>query len=811
MLAVLLTGVWGSLDAAAASGPSPSDGAGNVSIRSDLSWSAGGPAPGTVYDLYLGTDYQDVYNRDESVYVGLLDETTYDPDSLVSGTVYYWAVDEIDPAYPDDPWFGPVWSFWTTHEGYYKDLFMDGGVSLTSRTVLPAADYLDLTMEYLATSDQDLQDRVIVGAPDDANGRLLYPDGQPRFRCIYVNGGSSIYHGASLGEAGLQRIRDFYYNGGSYTGSCAGSAISTIRVATSYSVTNRPEYFRLWPGRAHYTDLADSYTGMSIPPGSPLLDYYDFGGDNYVAHVRHNVGNYTIEGDPFFWSPQTEALATYAEPIEGADFSYQPFIGNVSTWAHKHDSGSGRLVVIGGHPESITYGDRRQLTAAIYQYALAGTGLPKVKAALQNAVTRYMDNNDYPGHERIGDKQFHHFTVVIPPGMSHLTISLDGDDVHDLDLFARKDDFAFRGKPGIIEAVNNTSSDEVITIDNPAAGLWYIGIKGYTTVKTSGRSWGQDYVGNLEVLDGMPYSISAFWDAPYGDLTVDGLVDIHDLVLLVDQYFLQSYAPDPDSPLMAHWKFDEVAGGFAYDSSGKGHTGLVACQPIWKPSTGRFDGALSCDEVDDFVRVIDFDYTNASHEFTVSFWFKIDNVAGSGYQYMFSHNDYNADNSLNIYFRESGINTNPESVSMRLRQDDGAYWHYTHTSPHADGDWHMYTLTVSATLGSVVYIDGTIASANPGFLAGSYDPASDIFIAGRANLDPDRHFGHYDPDDGLIDDVRLYDYALNASEITSLYSGSFAAPVHATDICRAYPLGDLNEDGRVDLLDFALIAEQWLK
>ena len=63
----------------------------------------------------------------------------------------------------------------------------------------------------------------------------------------------------------------------------------------------------------------------------------------------------------------------------------------------------------------------------------------------------------------------------------------------------------------------------------------------------------------------------------------------------------------------------------------------------------------------------------------------------------------------------------------------------------------------------------------------------------------------------ILDDVRLFIYALNASEIASLYSGSFAASVHTTDTCKAYPLGDLNENGKVDLLDFAIIAEQWLK
>ena len=792
--------------------PSPADRGGNVGINTNLTWSAGDLAAAqNGHDLYLGTNRQDVLNRHPSVHIGLQNQTTYDPTQLLSGATYYWAVDEVNPADPGSPWPGDLWSFWTTHEGYYKDLFMDGGVSLTSRTVLPAADYLGLKMEYLATSDQATQNTVMLSDINDDNGRLLYPDGQPRFRCIYLNGGSSTEHGASLGETGLQRIRDFYYNGGSYTGSCAGSVFASIRGTTSKFVTNRPEYIRIWPGRAHYSQLADSYTGMNIPPGSPLLDYYDFGGDNYIPHVRHNLGNYTIENDPFYWSPQTEALAAYAAPLETEDPDHQPLIGKVSVWAHKHDSQSGKLVVIGSHPESIAYGEQRQLTAAIYQYAMSETGLPDIKATLQNGVTRFMNDNQYPGHEKIGDKQYHHFTVIIPPGMSQLMISLDGDDVHDLDLFARPADFAFRGQPGIIEAVNNTSSDETLTIDNPTAGAWYIGVKGYTTVTTTLQSWGQDYSANLEVLNGMPYNITASWDAPRGDLTDNGQVDLQDLKILSDQYLLQSYTPNPISPLMAHWRFDEITGGAAYDSSGKGHTGLVANQPIWQPSAGRFDGALSFDEIDDFVRAIDFDYTNASYEFTLSFWFKIDDVAGTGYQYMFSHNDYDADNSLNVYLRESGIATDPECISLRLRLNDGAYWHAISPTSLADGDWHMVALTVSATLGSVLYIDANPVDSNPTFIAGLYNPPSDIYIAGRSSLAPARHFGNSNPNDGLIDDVRLYNVPLYPSEIASVHAGFLNAPLLPQTICDVYPLGDLNEDGKINLRDFAILALNWAK
>jgi hypothetical protein len=116
-------------------------------------------------------------------------------------------------------------------EGYYKDLFMDSGVELSSRKSLPAADALGLSMEYIAVGDSGevRQNRWLVSNPDvDDNGILLYPDGSPRFRMVYVNGGDSLGHGNSLGETGRQRIRDFFHGGGSYSGSCAGAFFSAL-------------------------------------------------------------------------------------------------------------------------------------------------------------------------------------------------------------------------------------------------------------------------------------------------------------------------------------------------------------------------------------------------------------------------------------------------------------------------------------------------------------------------------------------------------------------------------------------------------
>ncbi|MEC9004383.1 MAG: hypothetical protein VX644_13485, partial [Planctomycetota bacterium] len=75
--------------------------------------------------------------------------------------------------------------------GFYKDLFMSGGVRLSSRKSLPAAESLGLSYEYYAGKDEAKQNDLFSGSPTDTTGVLLYPVGQPGFRMLFVNGGSA--------------------------------------------------------------------------------------------------------------------------------------------------------------------------------------------------------------------------------------------------------------------------------------------------------------------------------------------------------------------------------------------------------------------------------------------------------------------------------------------------------------------------------------------------------------------------------------------------------------------------------------------
>ncbi|MBQ6073321.1 MAG: hypothetical protein IJK90_05365 [Bacteroidales bacterium] len=404
-------------------------------------------------------------------------------------------------------------------DGYYKDIFMDGGCSLNSYPDLPAADWLGLSLEQLSTAERLLmtsvdtlmQNYLLVGNPLDENGALLYPDGAPRFRVVYVNGGKALGHTKSLTAEGRERFRTYLKNGGSYLGTCAGAFMVAQGAVRDTGYVPRPEYLCTWPGWVVGTGLETSATGMTVEPGSPLLKYYDFGGDMQIDSVRHNGGCYAYmeENVP----AGTEVLLRYiGDTLKLKKCIHQ----KVSAWAWKESEQTGRIVAIGSHPERMVEGDRLELMAALIRYAIDGNGLPRLKGVLANGVAREMirstgDNN--PDFTRIGDRQYHHFAVDVPRGVKEIEVELKAPDKltdrYDLWLFADGQDFAFRDRARYKNVHHGTDKKFTIPVSKP--GRYYISVFCATAPDTVDTFYGVQYTGRTDVLNGVPYSIKVSW------------------------------------------------------------------------------------------------------------------------------------------------------------------------------------------------------------------------------------------------------------------------------------------------------------
>ena len=400
--------------------------------------------------------------------------------------------------------------------GYYKDIFMDSGIMLNSRTDLPVTDLLGLSMEafvstkhassppqHFTATDTLRQRELIVGSPMDENGILLYPDGAPRFRMIYVNGGKSANHARSMGEDGKQTYRDFVQAGGSYVGSCAGAFLGgSGSRAPDGKLSYTKTYIGLWPGHTTGTKLEKSYTAVDIVPDGPLTRYFDFDNRMHIDSVRHNGGCYAYMEDA---PAGTEVLATFS--TKGRELE-RDIDGKPVIWAWKASPSAGRVLLCGSHPEGAYDAENLALMAAMVRYALAGNGEPALKAVLQPGAPRAMNDRANPAFAPVGDRQYHHFRIDVPKGLGAMTIRLKGFvnvDDFDLHLFASRTGFAYR--EDATWAYVGEGVGKSLVIKDPKPGPYYISVFCATTITAAMGKYGVEYSGRTDVLNGVPYTI----------------------------------------------------------------------------------------------------------------------------------------------------------------------------------------------------------------------------------------------------------------------------------------------------------------
>lgn len=485
--------------------------------------------------------------------------------------------------------------------GYYKSLFVDGGMFLTSNDStqnLPAIAYLglendyeyfgssvnaDLELESDSILNRSVQNGVMVSAPsgalvtwNDANGVLLYPDGSPRFRCIYANGGKSSRHGPTLTDQGRVQIHDFYMAGGGYVGTCAGAFLGSKYVdGTNHydNATPSQNYsFGIWPGRVTHTHLPPNintyptvFTGMKVLSDMGALGYYGFAAGDTLEDTRHHGGCYLPHNAVNAAIPHEELLSfqysdrhsakdtscyTAANTESMAKFRYGgnpiQLVDSVSTWAYKASSASGRAVLCGSHPEGryCTSGKQRDYMAFMLRYAMDGGGDPVLKSGdLAMDAIRAMDRPTSaadPAHTRIGDRQYHHFRFVAAAPVEDFILTLNSiyDSASGINLWLtlRRGDFAWVSDADYL--ICTKGGQKSLRIKNLPAGTWYVGVYCATAVTatptevatTSSKMAFWNYSGKTEVLDGITYSLRLGHSldgsiAPYSGISLSNDLD----------------------------------------------------------------------------------------------------------------------------------------------------------------------------------------------------------------------------------------------------------------------------------------------
>ncbi len=201
--------------------------------------------------------------------------------------------------------------------------------------------------------------------------------------------------------------------------------------------------------------------------------------------------------------------------------------------------------------------------------------------------------------------------------------------------------------------------------------------------------------------------------------------------------------------LVGWWKFDETQGTSARDSSGGNHDGTLIGHATW--GRGRIGGAVALDGSGGHVKIADASAFDFGGELTIAAWVNLHSVPSawtaiitkgdSAWRMSTMGQDKKIHFSVNHYDRTEGANG---STELTLNQ-----WH--HVAAVYDGKTER------------IYVDGKLDSTQP-WPGGISQNDADVLIGENAER-MGRGF------DGLIDDVRVYDYALSEGEIKGLATG----------------------------------------
>ncbi len=233
----------------------------------------------------------------------------------------------------------------------------------------------------------------------------------------------------------------------------------------------------------------------------------------------------------------------------------------------------------------------------------------------------------------------------------------------------------------------------------------------------------------------------------------------------------RTQAADPS--LVGWWKFDEQTGTTAADSSGHGINGVLVNNPVWRQD-GMYNGCLFFDGDQAHVRIANQDSLNpGAGSFTFTFWGNLDPAPGTQGSTNWDLAIGKRDTGSKGYY--IGADRNQGSADQAgyrfMLGDINAKRKDTPFLPVQLGEWVFVTSVVDRDRNAQeISVDGgqTWASNTPP--PDQVAPAQDLAIGW--DIGPNNFWFH-----GLIDDVRIYNWALSLKEIQTVMDGGKGFPM----------------------------------
>lgn len=321
----------------------------------------------------------------------------------------------------------------------------------------------------------------------------------------------------------------------------------------------------------------------------------------------------------------------------------------------------------------------------------------------------------------------------------------------------------------------------------------YIGFGDKNNPKAGGS--GTVYFDNIRLYP--PMCISTNPNLSAADFNKDCIVDTDDFYVMASDWMQHDTTIAGINPVnepVGWWKLDESSGTTAHDSSAIENHGALAGNATWVNDPDR-GWCLSTDGLGDWVTVPDDPNQSQTmiSEGTVSAWVKLN---GSYRQAIVSKMQ---SLSTGNWCLITGSDSAPSFVIHR----DGASWmsrnHVDKSGAAVTDEWVNY-IGVFDNSNLYLYENGILIGKTP------------KVITPTATTQP-LYIGRWQPSfdwalNGLISDVRIYDYALSQSEILGLVgTGDLYTPV----LSEANLYDEEPENSKsVNLRDFAVLASDWM-
>ena len=217
-----------------------------------------------------------------------------------------------------------------------------------------------------------------------------------------------------------------------------------------------------------------------------------------------------------------------------------------------------------------------------------------------------------------------------------------------------------------------------------------------------------------------------------------------------------SPAVAPSAGLIGHWKLDETSGTSAADSAGSNNGTMQSGLDAGNDSIPGVDGtALEFDGTDDYISLGDPVALQLTGAMTVSTWVKIS--IGGNIEELVNRDKNTTDRGYRLVKEASDI------ACFGVAVDATTNANVCGSSAMPLGEWVLVTGVYKPSAFVRVYYNGTLAGENTTSI-----PASARLSTVGPRLG-ERGSGA-SPLHGSLDDVRIYNRALTADEITALYA-----------------------------------------